>query len=48
MTIFRYVEGGMGSVSMSISNAAREAGATIITEAEVSVWSLIMYEDTIV
>ncbi|KAL8473223.1 hypothetical protein ACS0TY_030159 [Phlomoides rotata] len=34
--VWSFVEGGMGSVSMSISNAAREAGATIITEAEVS------------
>ncbi|KAL3849700.1 hypothetical protein ACJIZ3_011582 [Penstemon smallii] len=34
--IWSYVEGGMGSVSMAISNAATEAGATIITEAEVS------------
>ncbi|KAL3630295.1 hypothetical protein CASFOL_023279 [Castilleja foliolosa] len=34
--IWSYVEGGMGSVSLAISNAAREAGATIITEAEVS------------
>ncbi|KAG2724828.1 hypothetical protein I3760_01G036200 [Carya illinoinensis] len=31
-----YVEGGMGSVSMAISNAAREAGAHIVTSAEVS------------
>ncbi|KZV19023.1 pyridine nucleotide-disulfide oxidoreductase domain-containing protein 2 [Dorcoceras hygrometricum] len=34
--IWSYVEGGMGSVSLAISRAAREAGATIITEAEVS------------
>lgn len=30
-----YVEGGMGSVSLAIGNAAQEAGATIVTEAEV-------------
>ncbi|KAG2724820.1 hypothetical protein I3760_01G036200 [Carya illinoinensis] len=34
--IWSYVEGGMGSVSMAISNAAREAGAHIVTSAEVS------------
>ncbi|KAG9146668.1 hypothetical protein Leryth_021816 [Lithospermum erythrorhizon] len=34
--IWSYVEGGMGSVSSAIANAAKEAGATIITEAEVS------------
>ncbi|XP_020554912.1 pyridine nucleotide-disulfide oxidoreductase domain-containing protein 2 isoform X3 [Sesamum indicum] len=34
--IWSYVEGGMGSVSLAISRAAREAGATIMTEAEVS------------
>ncbi|KAL0332549.1 UNVERIFIED_CONTAM: Pyridine nucleotide-disulfide oxidoreductase domain-containing protein 2 [Sesamum calycinum] len=34
--IWSYVEGGMGSVSLAISKAAREAGATIMTEAEVS------------
>ncbi|XP_022136694.1 pyridine nucleotide-disulfide oxidoreductase domain-containing protein 2 isoform X2 [Momordica charantia] len=34
--IWSYVEGGMGSVSMAIANAAREAGAHIITNAEVS------------
>ena len=32
----RYVEGGMGSVSLTISHAAKEAGANIITNAEVS------------
>lgn len=31
----------MGSVSLAISRAAREAGATIMTEAEVSLWKLI-------
>ncbi|KAK8673219.1 hypothetical protein V6N13_111568 [Hibiscus sabdariffa] len=34
--IWSYVEGGMGSVSMAISNAASEAGAHIVTSAEVS------------
>lgn len=34
--IWSYVEGGMGSVSLAIGNAAKEAGATIITNAEVS------------
>lgn len=32
----RHVEGGMGSVSAAISNAAIEAGASIMTNAEVS------------
>lgn len=32
---FRYVEGGMGSVSKAIGSAATEAGATIVTDAEV-------------
>lgn len=32
---FRYVEGGMGSVSKAIGNAAREAGAHIVTDTEV-------------
>ncbi|KAK6125533.1 hypothetical protein DH2020_040724 [Rehmannia glutinosa] len=41
--IWSYVEGGMGSVSLAISNAAKEAGATIITEAEVS---QLMIEDS--
>ncbi|GER51177.1 pyridine nucleotide-disulfide oxidoreductase domain-containing protein [Striga asiatica] len=41
--IWSYVEGGMGSVSLAISNAAREAGAAIITEAEVS---KLMIEDS--
>ncbi|XWS45415.1 hypothetical protein CRYUN_Cryun15aG0134700 [Craigia yunnanensis] len=31
-----FVEGGMGSVSMAIGNAAKEAGAHIVTSAEVS------------
>ncbi|KAB1214575.1 Pyridine nucleotide-disulfide oxidoreductase domain-containing protein 2 [Morella rubra] len=34
--IWSYVEGGMGSVSLAISHAAREAGAHIVTSAEVS------------
>ncbi|XP_057529020.1 uncharacterized protein LOC130807719 [Amaranthus tricolor] len=34
--IWSYVEGGMGSVSLTISHAAKEAGANIITNAEVS------------
>ncbi|KAL9461582.1 hypothetical protein AB3S75_004554 [Citrus x aurantiifolia] len=34
--IWSYVEGGMGSVSMAIGSAAREAGAHIVTRAEVS------------
>ncbi|CAI9110771.1 OLC1v1010850C1 [Oldenlandia corymbosa var. corymbosa] len=34
--IWSYVEGGMGSVSLAIGNAAKEAGATIYTNAEVS------------
>ncbi|KAK2981592.1 hypothetical protein RJ640_011122 [Escallonia rubra] len=33
--IWSYVEGGMGSVSSAIGNAAREGGATIVTNAEV-------------
>ncbi|MQL92988.1 hypothetical protein Taro_025626 [Colocasia esculenta] len=33
--IWSYVEGGMGSVSLAIANAAREAGAHILTNAEV-------------
>jgi hypothetical protein len=31
----RYVEGGMGSVSLAIGNAAREHGAHVVTSAEV-------------
>lgn len=31
----RYVEGGMGSVSLAISKAAKEAGAHVVTSAEV-------------
>lgn len=31
----RHVEGGMGSVSLAISNAAKEAGVHIVTNAEV-------------
>ncbi|GAB2273741.1 hypothetical protein Dimus_008520 [Dionaea muscipula] len=34
--IHRYVEGGMGAVSLAISNAAREAGVHIMTSTEVS------------
>ncbi|XP_010254832.1 PREDICTED: pyridine nucleotide-disulfide oxidoreductase domain-containing protein 2 isoform X2 [Nelumbo nucifera] len=34
--IWSYVEGGMGAVSSAISNAAREAGAHIVTNAEVA------------
>ncbi|KAF3439341.1 hypothetical protein FNV43_RR17618 [Rhamnella rubrinervis] len=33
--IWSYVEGGMGSVSMAIGNAAKEAGAQIVTNAKV-------------
>jgi len=32
----RYVEGGMGSISKAIGNAAIEAGAHVVTNAEVS------------
>lgn len=41
--IWSYVEGGMGSVSLAIGNAAKEAGATIVTNAEVS---KLMIEDS--
>ncbi|XAR73866.1 hypothetical protein NMG60_11007980 [Bertholletia excelsa] len=34
--VWSYVEGGMGSVSLAISKAAKEAGAHILTGAEVS------------
>ncbi|KAH7673657.1 FAD/NAD(P)-binding domain-containing protein [Dioscorea alata] len=34
--VWSYVEGGMGSVSLAISNAALEAGAHIVTNAEVA------------
>ncbi|KMT09400.1 hypothetical protein BVRB_6g128780 isoform C [Beta vulgaris subsp. vulgaris] len=34
--VWSYVEGGMGSVSLSINHAAKEAGACIATSAEVS------------
>ncbi|KAK4262173.1 hypothetical protein QN277_027759 [Acacia crassicarpa] len=34
--IWSYVEGGMGSVSKAIGNAAREAGAYIVADTEVS------------
>ncbi|XP_047939030.1 pyridine nucleotide-disulfide oxidoreductase domain-containing protein 2-like [Salvia hispanica] len=34
--IWSFVEGGMGSVSLAISRAAKEAGVTIMTETEVS------------
>jgi len=32
---YRYVEGGMGSISKAIGNAAIEAGAHVVTNAEV-------------
>jgi hypothetical protein len=32
----RYVEGGMGSVSMAVAKAAAESGATLATNAEVN------------
>lgn len=41
--IWSYVEGGMGSVSLAISSAAREAGAHIVTNAEVA--QLMVDED---
>lgn len=41
--IWLHVEGGMGSVSMAISNAAKEAGVHIATNAEVSE---LMIEDS--
>ncbi|XP_052196519.1 uncharacterized protein LOC127803920 isoform X2 [Diospyros lotus] len=41
--IWSYVEGGMGSVSMAIGKAAMEAGAYIVTHAEVS---RLMVEDS--
>lgn len=41
--IWSYVEGGMGSVSSAISHAAEEAGAYIVTSAEVS---QLMIEDS--
>ncbi|XP_058081420.1 uncharacterized protein LOC131229472 isoform X4 [Magnolia sinica] len=34
--IWSYVEGGMGSVSLAISNAAKESGAHIVTNTEVA------------
>ncbi|KAJ8443688.1 hypothetical protein Cgig2_019670 [Carnegiea gigantea] len=34
--VWLHVEGGMGSISLAISNAAKEAGAYILTNAEVS------------
>lgn len=37
----RYVEGGMGAVSMAIGNAAREAGVCILTTAEVCLPGII-------
>ncbi|XP_026449648.1 pyridine nucleotide-disulfide oxidoreductase domain-containing protein 2-like [Papaver somniferum] len=42
--VWSYVEGGMGSVSSAISNAAKEAGAHIITNAEVA--QLMINEDS--
>ncbi|RVW51818.1 Pyridine nucleotide-disulfide oxidoreductase domain-containing protein 2 [Vitis vinifera] len=41
--VWSHVEGGMGSVSSAISKAAREAGAHIVTNAEVS---QLMIEDS--
>lgn len=41
--IWSYVEGGMGTVSSAIAAAAKEAGATILTNAKVS---KLMIEDT--
>ncbi|GLT80014.1 hypothetical protein SLA2020_514770 [Shorea laevis] len=41
--IWSYVEGGMGSVSKAIGNAAKEAGAHIVTSVEVS---QLMMEDS--
>ncbi|XP_062102396.1 uncharacterized protein LOC133812625 [Humulus lupulus] len=41
--IWSHVEGGMGSLSLAISNAAKEAGVHIVTEAEVS---QLMIEDS--
>ncbi|OMO56901.1 hypothetical protein CCACVL1_26177 [Corchorus capsularis] len=34
--VWSHVEGGMGAISLAISNAASEAGASIVTNAEVS------------
>ncbi|XP_078430454.1 FAD/NAD(P)-binding oxidoreductase family protein [Wolffia australiana] len=34
--VWSYVEGGMGSVSLALASAAREAGAVILTNTEVS------------
>ncbi|KAH7520037.1 hypothetical protein FEM48_Zijuj08G0101200 [Ziziphus jujuba var. spinosa] len=42
--VWSYVEGGMGSVSMAVGNAAKEAGAHIITSAEVE--QLLVVEDS--
>ena len=39
----RHVEGGMGSVSMAISNAAKEAGVHIATNAEVFYFSMQLW-----
>lgn len=36
LNVWSHVEGGMGSISLAISNAAKEAGAYILTNAEVS------------
>lgn len=44
---YRHVEGGMGTVSMAISNAAREAGAHILTDIEVAYHHLDPYIVTI-
>ncbi|KAH9663184.1 Amino oxidase domain-containing protein [Citrus sinensis] len=45
--IWSYVEGGMGSVSMAIGSAAREAGAHIVTRAEDLVPGNILPDDFI-
>ncbi|CAL9092311.1 unnamed protein product [Musa acuminata var. zebrina] len=42
--VWSYVEGGMGSVSLAISNAAREAGVHVVTNAEVD--QIIIDENT--
>ncbi|KAF6172950.1 hypothetical protein GIB67_006326 [Kingdonia uniflora] len=39
--VWSYVEGGMGAVSLAISNAATEACAQIVTDAEVYLRTLL-------
>lgn len=39
---YRYVEGGMGSVSLAISKAAEEAGAHIVRNAEVCLFVILL------